>query len=427
MDDVATAMTIWVIAVLEPPLWIELPAVIAGALAGALFAQKRGLDVIGVLALALVSGLGGGMVRDVLLARVPLALQESWYLWAVAASAVAGAFFAEAANRMRFGLLLIDAVSLALFSVIGAQGGMSAALPVPASILLGTITGVGGSVLRDVLVGEVPPRMLRRGPPYASAALFGASAYVGLVAGLDVRRFVAQVVAVTLILVVRGIAWWRGWESPEPRDLTPAVLRGRQQGWGPPRQAASADNRLERPPDQSSRRDDARHPASFDAQDADGSGRPHRKEACVSDTDIEVGPIDYVVLEWPAGKQPTGDALPLLIDLVGRKVIRILDFAFVQKRADGTILGLDFEDLGRNDPQLTVLDGADSGLLGDDDLEAAGDAIEPGCSAALLVYENTWAAPFATAVRRGGAQLVATGRIPINAVIAALDEVEGEE
>jgi hypothetical protein len=74
-----------------------------------------------------------------------------------------------------------------------------------------------------------------------------------------------------------------------------------------------------------------------------------------------------------------------------------------------------------------VFEGASSGLLGDDDVEEAGTALEPGCSAALLVYENTWAAPFATAVRRGGARLVATGRIPTNEIIAALDELEGKE
>lgn len=216
-------------AVLQPPLWIELPAVIAGALAGALFGQKRGLDVIGILALALVSGLGGGILRDVLLSRVPLALQDPWYLWVVAAAALLGAFFAQVVNRLRFGLLLVDAVSLALFSVIGAQGGLSAGLPIPAAILLGTITGVGGSVLRDVLVGETPPRMLRRGPPYASAAFLGAAMYVGLVAGLDVRKVVAQLLAVVLILLVRGVAQWRGWESLEPRDLTPSVLRDKRQ------------------------------------------------------------------------------------------------------------------------------------------------------------------------------------------------------
>lgn len=214
-------------AVLDPPLWIELPAVIAGALAGALFAQKRGLDMIGILALALVSGLGGGMIRDILLARVPLSLRDAWYLLAVAGAALIGAFFAQAANRMHLALLLIDAVALGLFSVIGAQGGLAADLPIPSAILLGTITGVGGSVLRDLLVGETPPRMLRRGPPYASAALLGASLYVGLVAGLEVRRFVAQILSVILVLLIRGVAQWRGWESPEPRDLTPAILRPR--------------------------------------------------------------------------------------------------------------------------------------------------------------------------------------------------------
>ncbi|MGH2677269.1 MAG: trimeric intracellular cation channel family protein [Actinomycetota bacterium] len=212
-------------AVLQPPPWVELPAVVAGALAGALFAQRRGLDVIGVLALALVSGLGGGILRDVLLARIPLALQESWYLLTVAAAAMVGAFFAEAANRMRLALLAIDAISLGLFTVVGVQGGLSAGLPAPTAILLGIITGVGGSVLRDVLVGETPPRMLRRGPPYASAAALGAVVYVGLVVGLDVRQLVAQVTAVIVVCLVRGVASWRNWGTPEPHDLTPRLLR----------------------------------------------------------------------------------------------------------------------------------------------------------------------------------------------------------
>jgi Family of unknown function (DUF6325) len=144
-------------------------------------------------------------------------------------------------------------------------------------------------------------------------------------------------------------------------------------------------------------------------------------------TDIEVGPIDYVVVEWPRGKEPTGEALPLLVDLVDRGVIRLLDLAFVQRREDGSVVGLDLEEVGRGDAQLTIFEGADSGLLSESDLHEAANALEPGCSAAVLVYENTWAAPFATAVRRGGAQLVATGRIPVNAVIAALDEAEGKE
>jgi Family of unknown function (DUF6325) len=146
----------------------------------------------------------------------------------------------------------------------------------------------------------------------------------------------------------------------------------------------------------------------------------------VSDTDVELGPIDYVVVEWPADKQPTGEAFPHLVDLVDRGLIRVLDLAFVKKGTDGTIVGLDLQDFAVDgDPQLTIFEGASSGLLGDDDREEAGNAIEPGCSAALIVYENTWAAPFATALRHSGAQLVATGRIPVNALISALDELEG--
>jgi Family of unknown function (DUF6325) len=150
------------------------------------------------------------------------------------------------------------------------------------------------------------------------------------------------------------------------------------------------------------------------------------KEGLVNEGDVELGPIDYLVVEWPAGQQPTGEGLPLLVDLVDRGLIRVLDLAFVRKEEDGRIVGLDLGDLD-GDPVLTVFDGASSGLLGDDDYAEAGAAIEPGCSAALLVYENTWAAPFATAVRRGGAQMVASGRIPTNAILAALDEVEGKE
>lgn len=146
----------------------------------------------------------------------------------------------------------------------------------------------------------------------------------------------------------------------------------------------------------------------------------------MSDTDVELGPIDYLVVEWPVGKQPSGEGLPLLVDLVDRGVIRLLDLAFVRKEDDGSIVAIDLNDLGGG-PELTVFQGASSGLLGQDDYDEAGAAIEPGCSAALLVYENTWAAPFATALRRSGAQLVANGRIPVNAIIQTLDELEGGE
>lgn len=139
--------------------------------------------------------------------------------------------------------------------------------------------------------------------------------------------------------------------------------------------------------------------------------------------DIEMGPIDYVLVEWP-GKQPDGQIAPHLVDLVDRGLIRILDLAFLAKAEDGTIEALELSDIGGDAAELTIFEGAATGLLDDEDHAEAGAALEPGTSAALLVYENTWAAPFATAVRRSGGQLVASGRIPIQDVLAALDAVE---
>jgi len=139
--------------------------------------------------------------------------------------------------------------------------------------------------------------------------------------------------------------------------------------------------------------------------------------------DIEMGPIDYVLVEWP-GKQPEGEIAPHLVDLVDRGLIRILDLAFLVKGEDGTLAAVEITDIGGEVTELAVFEGASSGLLSDEDHEEAGAALEPGTSAALLVYENTWAAPFATAVRRSGGQLVAGGRIPIEDVLAALDAVE---
>jgi hypothetical protein len=139
----------------------------------------------------------------------------------------------------------------------------------------------------------------------------------------------------------------------------------------------------------------------------------------------EMGPIDYVLVEWP-GRQPNGEAVPHLIDLVDRGIIRILDLAFMTKDEDGNVAGIEASDLSTIEG-LGDLVGASSGLLGEEDVEEAANALEPGTSAALLVYENSWAAPFATAIRNNGGQLVANGRIPVQAVIAALDAVEEAE
>jgi hypothetical protein len=138
----------------------------------------------------------------------------------------------------------------------------------------------------------------------------------------------------------------------------------------------------------------------------------------------EIGPIDYLVVEFP-GSRMTGEGLPLLVDLVDRGIIRVLDLVFVKKELDGSVKGMASADLDHDGTlDLAVFEGASSGLLDQDDLDEAGAVLEPGSSAGLLVYENRWAAPFAAALRRGGGQLVASGRIPVQAVLAALDATE---
>jgi Family of unknown function (DUF6325) len=137
-----------------------------------------------------------------------------------------------------------------------------------------------------------------------------------------------------------------------------------------------------------------------------------------------MGPIDYVVVEFP-GSRMTGEAFPLLVDLVERGVIRIIDLLFVKKEMDGSMVGLTIADLdGDGQLDLAVFEGASSGLLGPAEVEEAGSTLAPGSSAGILVYENVWAAPFASAVRRSGGELVASGRIPATDIVAALEAVE---
>ena len=138
---------------------------------------------------------------------------------------------------------------------------------------------------------------------------------------------------------------------------------------------------------------------------------------------VEMGPIDYLLVEWP-GQQPNGEVAPHLVDLVERGLIRILDLVFIAKDEDGTVAGIEIADVGGEVPELAIFEGASSGLLSDEDVSEAGGVLEPGTSAALLVFENTWAAPFVGAVRRSGGELVASGRIPAGDVIEALEAAE---
>jgi hypothetical protein len=139
----------------------------------------------------------------------------------------------------------------------------------------------------------------------------------------------------------------------------------------------------------------------------------------------ELGPVDIVVIGYPANAPMTGEAVPLLLDLVDNGIIRVLDVLFVIKNEDGTFSGLEAKNLSSETVgDLVAFEGASSGLLGEEDAATAADAIEPGSAAVLIVYENRWAAPFIAAVRRNGGVPLAFERIPVQDLIDSLDAAE---
>ena len=142
----------------------------------------------------------------------------------------------------------------------------------------------------------------------------------------------------------------------------------------------------------------------------------------------ELGPIDIVVIGYAPDAPMTGEAVPLLVDLVERGIIRVLDVMFVMQNEDGTFSGFEAKDLEADRiGDLKVFEGASSGLLGDEDAGHAAETIEPGSAAVMIVYENRWAGPFVAAVRRNGGVPIAFERIPAQDVIEALDALDAAE
>jgi len=140
----------------------------------------------------------------------------------------------------------------------------------------------------------------------------------------------------------------------------------------------------------------------------------------------ELGPVDWIVVEFP-GSKFNGQIAPALLDLVERDLIRVLDLLVLKKDADGSLEAFELSDLDEGEiGGLREYESELAMLLSEEDVTSLAAAIEPGSSAGVLVWENTWAAPFASAVRRSGGQLVASGRIPIQALLAAIEADEKE-
>jgi len=221
-SGVTTTAPIGASTVQIPPV-LEVMAAFAGGLAGALTGVRRQLDVVGVATLAVAAGLGGGIIRDLLLQKYGIyALENPRLLYAVLLAAALAFFFFAAVSRVRPVLFVVDALALGLFAAIGADKALLAGLAILPAILLGTITSVGGGVIRDLLTDEVP-QVLRPGGLYATAAVLGATAYVTLITWLNIVKSVATLIVIGLVLGLRLLSQWLGWQSPMPTDLTPLV------------------------------------------------------------------------------------------------------------------------------------------------------------------------------------------------------------
>ena len=202
------------------PLWADLLAVGIGALQGALFAAQfrdRRLDLLGVAIIGIASGLGGGLIRDLLLNQVPAALQLNWYIVVAIAAALLGMLLERVFRRLNWLITGLDALTIGLYGAIGTTKALAVGLPAIPAVFVGVLAAVGGSILRDLLL-NLPIALMHVGSLYAVAAVIGASTLVTLVA-LGVPVFVAATVCVVLTFGVRVLAVLFKWTLPEQRGL----------------------------------------------------------------------------------------------------------------------------------------------------------------------------------------------------------------
>jgi uncharacterized membrane protein YeiH len=212
------------------PAAVDISAIAFAAASGALLAVRKGYDVIGITALALAAGTGGGVVRDCLLQTGPVALlSNATYVVVAVSSALAVSLLYPIADRIERQLAgwftVLDAVALALFAVVGMVKAQNAHLAAPAVVLVGMITAVGGGVLRDVLCRE-EPLLFRPGQFYALAALSGCLAFVGLTATDLLAQGSAGFLCASIILLVRMSSVWFGWRTRQLTKEPPATSGG---------------------------------------------------------------------------------------------------------------------------------------------------------------------------------------------------------
>jgi uncharacterized membrane protein YeiH len=198
-------------------------AVVVAALGGAIVAVRHRFDITGVFALGLITGLGGGLLRDVLLNQLPVAMKSPWYIAAAAAAAAVVALAAKQVQRPVGLFIVLDAAALGLYGVTGANKALANGLGVVPALLLGLIAAVGGGALRDVATAQAPAVFKSGGQLYATAVLVGLLAYV-LAWELDAPATETAIGATLIVFGLRIAAWRRNWTVPGPIDA-PSKLR----------------------------------------------------------------------------------------------------------------------------------------------------------------------------------------------------------
>ena len=208
------------IADVSIPLWANLLAVGIGSLQGALFAAQfrdRRLDLLGVAIIGIATGFGGGILRDILLNEVPRALLSNWYLPVATASALIGMLLQRIFTRIQPLITGLDALTIGIFGAIGTTAALAAGLPAIPAVFVGSVSAVGGSILRDLLL-SVPIALMQVGSLYAVAALLGSIVLVVFVT-IGAPPFVSAVAGVAVTFVVRVLAVLFDWRLPEQRPL----------------------------------------------------------------------------------------------------------------------------------------------------------------------------------------------------------------
>jgi uncharacterized membrane protein YeiH len=202
------------------PLWLDLSAVGIGAIQGAMFAGRfkdRRFDLLGVALIGIVVGLGGGLLRDILLGGVPAALQSNWYLLVATGAALLGMLLQSLFDRLGPLIVGLDAVTIGLFGAIGTSKALAQGLPEIPALFVGVVSAVGGSALRDMML-NVPIAMMHVGSLYAVAAGVGSGLLV-LLFILNVPITAAGIVCVVMTTVIRVLSAWFGWSLPQQRAI----------------------------------------------------------------------------------------------------------------------------------------------------------------------------------------------------------------